>query len=398
MDAGFQRRPAAQAPDRTSDQALLARIVDEIRGSGPMTFARFMELALYAPQLGYYTSPATRIGRRGDFLTAPELHPIFGAAIARFVAATWEHMGRPASFAIREYGAGTGALARATAAALAADAPDLARALRYEAVEINPQRREDLEASWPPEWPIPLATLDPATARTARPTSAGIVLANEFLDAFPVHVVEQADDGLREVHVAASSATELVATLRAPSTPLLAEQLTAEGVVLTPGQRAEVAVGLDGWFAEVAGWLGTGVALAIDYGAAASDLFGAPRPRGTVVGYVGHQVVDDPLVAVGRQDLTAHVDFTAVDRAAQTAGLTPLGFTTQAAFLVDLGLEELLERRRSDPSLGLGDYLELRSALARLLDPRHTGGFRVLALGRGVGPEPPLPGLRRLAK
>lgn len=397
MDADLQRRPATAEPSLDSNAALLERIRAEITVSGPMPFARFMELALYDPDHGYYTTTPTRVGREGDFLTAPEAHPIFGAAITRLIADVWRRAGSPNPFTIREYGAGSGALAEAILSALASDRPDIAARVRYEAVEINDHRREQLVGRLTAvNAGVPFAVVDPATAATSVPVSAGFVLANEFLDAFPVHRVQQTDDGLREIYVDWQDGA-LAETVGPASTDALAERLSNEGVALEPGQRAEIALGLDGWLAEVGSWLVSGVVVIIDYGHPAAELYGPKRRSGTLLGYLGHRTVDDPLTAVGRQDLTAHVDFTAVERAARRVGLEPLGLTTQARFLLDLGLEDLLERARSDPGQRLGQYLELRAALLRLLDPRHTGGFRVLVLGRGFAASEPLPGMRRPA-
>jgi SAM-dependent MidA family methyltransferase len=397
MDAGLRRTPPRVAPAMDPNPALADLIRQEIHPGRPITFARFMELALYAPEHGYYTSPGTRIGREGDFLTAPETHPIFGAALARQVLDAWRRFGEPDDFAIREYGAGPGALAESLVSALAIEAPGLARIVRYEAVEANPYRRADLERRLAAAAPgLRFTALDPDAARRSIPAAAGIVLANEFLDAFPVHRVLQTAEGLREVCVSwrDDAFAEVVVE---PTTPLLAERLGAEGVRLASGQRAEIALGLDDWVAGVAGWLQTGVALVVDYGAHAADLYGPRHVAGTLLGYVDHQAVNDPLAAVGRQDLTAHVDFTAVERAAISAGLSVLGFTTQAHFLVALGLEELLERARSRTDQTLAEYMALRSGVVRLLDPRHTGGFTVLALGRNFPGAASLLGMRRSA-
>jgi SAM-dependent MidA family methyltransferase len=363
------------------DDELLATITDEIRRTGPMTFARFMELALYAPDLGYYTRAESPIGRGGDFLTAPETHPIFGAAIARHVAATWQALGRPPAFTVREYGAGTGALATAIVDALTDEHPALAAGLAYQAIDRNPHHAPTPPIDW----------LTPDQAQRAQPVAAGFVLANEFFDAFPVHRLERTPDGLREVYVDAGP-SGLVEQVGPLSTPRIEERLAHEDIRLEPGQRAEVAFGHDTWFAEVAGWLARGVVVVIDYGAPAAELYGPRHRAGTLLGYLDHRVVDEPLAHVGRQDLTAHVDFTALHDAAMDAGFTALGTTTQAQYLVDLGLAELLERRRSDPRLGLGDYLALRSGLVRLLDPRHTGAFRVAGFGRDAPPDARLPG------
>lgn len=398
MDGGLRRDPRPGGPTLHSDPDVVALIRDEIARTGPITFARFMDLALYAPALGYYTSPPTRIGRRGDFLTAPETHPIFGAALARQVADAWHRLGRPPEFTVREYGAGRGALAEAIIRTLAADEPELARALRYEAVEINPHRRDELVRRLADALPgAAFSALGPATAAGSAPAPAGLVLANEFLDAFPVHRVEQTAGGLRELYV--DWRDEALVDVPGPaSTPLLAERLEAEGIRLEAGQRAEIALGLDGWLAEVARWLRRGFVIVIDYGYPADDLYARRRRAGTLMGYVDHHPVDDPLVAVGRQDLTTHVDFTAVERAATAAGLTTIGSTTQASFLVSLGLEDLLERARSSPDLRLEEYLELRSGIVRLLDPRHTGGFRVLVLGHDADAGQPLLGLHRVSR
>jgi SAM-dependent MidA family methyltransferase len=356
-------------------------IAAEIRRDGPMTFARFMELALYAPDLGYYTSDETRIGRQGDFLTAPETHPIFGAAIARHVAATWDALGNPDAFTVREYGAGTGALATAILDAARTDHRALAGALRYEAIDRNPRHAASPGIEW----------LTPDAAARRAPATAGFVLANEFFDAFPVHRLVGTPDGPREVSVdlGATGFQEHVGPL---STPRIAERLAREDIRLDPGQRAELAFGHGEWFAEVRAWLRRGVAVVIDYAHPASELYGPRRRAGTLLGYLDHRVVDDPLAHVGRQDLTAHVDLTALADAAGEHGFTALGTTTQARYLIALGLEDLLERRRADPHLGLGDYLALRSGLARLLDPRHTGGFTVAAFGREAPPTVTLPG------
>jgi SAM-dependent MidA family methyltransferase len=178
-----------------------------------------------------------------------------------------------------------------------------------------------------------------------------------------------------------------------PSTPALGTRLDDEGVVLGNGARAEICLELDGWFAGVARGLAEGVVLVVDYGYPAAELYAPTRAGGTLRAYSGHRVHDDWAVAVGRQDLTAHVDFSAVDRAAAAAGLDRLGQASQAEFLVGLGLDELLETIRSDPGTTLEAWLATRSAVRRLLDPRATGGFRVAMFGRGIDAEPALRGL-----
>ncbi len=364
-----------------SNEALHAAIRAEIDASGgAITFARYMELALYHPAHGYYRQARPGPGRAGaDFLTAPETHPIFGQAIARQINEMRDRLGDPPGFTIREYAAGGGALAASILAELRPGA-------RYEAIDVNEHRRDELAERLPG-----VAAL--AEAPRGRQLT-GVVIANELLDAFPVHRVVVRDGRLREIHVRRNpSGTGFADDEREPSTPLLAERLAAEDVRLGEGRQAEINLGIDAWIGEVARDLDRGYVLIVDYGYPAAELYSAKRGAGTLLGYSGHRVVEDPYAAVGRQDLTAHVDFTAVERAAAAFGLTTLGLTSQAEFLIGVGAEELVDRVRSDPGTDFGEWLALRSALGRLLDPRATGAFRVLILGRGVPLEPPLRGL-----
>jgi SAM-dependent MidA family methyltransferase len=164
-------------------------------------------------------------------------------------------------------------------------------------------------------------------------------------------------------------------------------------VTLTDGQRVEICLELDAWVGQVAAGVGRGVVLLIDYGYPAAELHDPIRRRdGTLRAYLRHRVHDDPYAHVGRQDLTAHVDITAVERAARAAGLTHLGTTTQAEFLVGLGTEGLLQAIQADPATTIEDYLAVRSALMRLLDPSAMGRFRVMGFGRGWPDGPPLAG------
>ena len=396
MTPGIRRDPAPDLDAVGEDEALLGRIRDEIARRGPMTFARFMDLALYDPDGGYYRSEAARPGRDGDFLTAPEAHPIYGAALARAIADAWDRLGQFAPFTIREFGAGTGVLGAAILEGLRAERPELAAGVRYQPFEVEPARLDAIAARF--EEAGLGATLD----RTGDLGPViGIVLANEVLDALPTHRVVQRGAALREVYVGTTDDGSLVDVEADPSTPALAERLASDGVTLADGQHGEICLAVDGWVAGVTSGLGRGVALLIDYGYPAPELYDPVRRRdGTLRAYLRHRVHDDPYVHVGRQDLTAHVDVSAVERAAARAGLTHLGTTTQAEFLVGLGTEELLQAVQADPATTLESYVALRSALFRLLDPAAMGRFRVMAFGRGWPADgPPLRGLGfRLAR
>ena len=377
--------------DVGEDAALAARIRAEIRETGPMSFMRFMDLALYDPDGGYYRGPSARPGRGGDFLTAPELHPVFGACLATGLAEIWERLGRPDRFVIQEHGAGTGALATAI---LQASTGPFRAAIRYGAVEVDPRRSTAFEAA-----------LDDAGLaghlEDAASTDAfdGVVLANEVLDALPVHRVRRRGDALRELAVDLDDEGHFIEYEIDPTTPELAARLAAEDVVLVDGQTAEICLALEPWVAAATAPLRRGVLLLIDYGHPASELYDPVRRRdGTLHAYVRHRVHRDPLRHVGRQDLTAHVDVTAVERAARAAGLTTLGVTTQAEALMGLGIEDRLRVVQADPATSADAYLLLRSSVVRLLDPAAMGAFRVMTFGRAwPAPGPDDPPLRLFA-
>ena len=356
------------------DEGLAARIRDEIRRTGPMAFARFMALALYDPDGGYYRSSDARPGRAGDFLTAPELHPIFGEMLGRAIAEAWEALGRPDPFVVREHGAGNGALAEAILAALQHE--PIWPAIRYGAVDVDERRLARLRER------LGRGGLADRLEDPPGPFD-GVVIANEVLDALPVHRVRRRGEQLRELAVDLDDAGRLRETEVEPTTPALARRLGNESIELVDGQTAEICLALDDWVAEAAAPLRRGLVVLIDYGAAASDLYDPIRRRdGTLRAYVRHQVHADPYRHIGRQDLTAHVDVTAVEAAAHVAGLTTVGITTQAEALVGLGIEDRLREIQADPATTMEGYTLLRSALLRLLDPAAMGRFRVMAFGR----------------
>lgn len=356
-----------------SDPDLVARIRDEILASPDrrVPFARFMARALTEPGLGYYATSRERPTRGGDFLTAPELHPFFGRLVGRQLDEVWRRLDRPAAFEVREYGAGRGTLERTVRAGLAADGSPLAAALDWEPVDVG----SDL----------------PGTPVT------GAVVANEFLDALPVHRVVVRGGALLERYVTWRYGW-FAEEEGPPSTPRLATLLKLDAAPLAEGQAADVGLAAVDWSEQLGPQLARGIALVIDYGHAATELYGPKRMAGTLMTYRNHQVGDDPFAYIGRQDLTAHVDVTAVDRAARASGLSALGHTTQARFVSALGLGGLLDALGHDSSTDAQTYLLARSSVTRLLDPRYLGGFRVLAWGRGIAAEPPLQGFAATAR
>jgi SAM-dependent MidA family methyltransferase len=370
MRPGLRRVAATDLSDLAEHPELAARIRDAIRTSGPMPFDRFMELALYDPDGGYYRSAHARPGRSGDFLTAPELHPIFGEMIGRAVEDAWAVLGHPEPFVIREYGSGEGALALAML-------PGLPASMGYDPVDVDPRRDANLRSR------LAEAGLGGRLTRRAHGPIDGVIVANEVLDALPVHRVRQREERLRELAVDIDRRGGFVEVEVDPTTPDLAARLAAENVALADGQTAEICLALDRWLAAATSPLRRGLVLLIDYGFPASELYDPVRRRdGTLRAYVRHQVSDDPYRFVGRQDLTAHVDVTAVEAAAHRAELATLGVTTQAEALIGLGIETRLREIQADPATTFEAYALLRSALMRLLDPAAMGRFRVLAFGR----------------
>jgi SAM-dependent MidA family methyltransferase len=391
MEPGY-RREALPDPEAVGEDAdLVAAIRDEIEHDGPITFARFMARALYEPGHGYYRRADAGPGRAGDFLTAPEAHPIFGAAIGRLVEQAWHALGRPSPFTVTEPGSGTGALAAGLLGGLREAGSPLLEAIRYRPVEVEAARTEELRRRLAG---VGLEAHLVDGEAPADPVEVGAVVANEVLDALPVHRVIGRPGGLRELLVDVDADGRFAAVEAEPTTAALGARLAAEGATLADGQVTEVCLAIDGWLAQVTRHLATGLVVLVDYADEPAALHGPGRPAGTLRAFARHAVGADPFRHVGRQDLTATVDLAAVRAAAASLGLEPLGETTAGELLAHAG-DDLAGTWLRRAGADLGDALLLRSALARLLDPRGLGGFRVLAFGRGLPPGTVLPALRR---
>jgi len=376
-------RAAEPLADRSARLSALIRADIESTPERRITFARFMERALYEPELGYYRQPADRPTDAGDFLTAPETHPIFGWTIARRIERMWTELGEPCPFDLIEYGAGSGTLGLSILEGLRRHgSSDLLAAIRYEPVESNPNRLADLEDRF--EKAGLAGLLAPAGSPSDGPVPvAGVILANEFLDALPVHRFVVRGGKLLELFVGWREGFVQVAA--EPSTPELAGRLAGEAIVpdrLAEGQVGEICLGLAPWLDDVDRRLARGFVVAIDYGYEAAELYGPRRLAGTLLGYRAHRVQEDPLAEVGRADLTAHVDFTALRLLGERRGLRSVALTTQSEFLVDAGLESELQALQASTTTTVADYMRARSGIVRMLDPRHMGRFRVLTLAR----------------
>ncbi|MBI2166322.1 MAG: SAM-dependent methyltransferase [Chloroflexi bacterium] len=360
-------KPSSLSPAEEAVRSLIDK-------DGPLTFARFMELALFSPHGGYYSSPEA-IGSRGDYFTSPTLHPAFAALLAIQLEQMWTLLGCPAPFLLVEIGAGKGQLCHDLLAYARSSLPRFHQALRLVALDRLP--------------PHP-----PVDNDVARVTAVGIpfwsmvgcFLSNELLDSLPVHRVVVQRGRLLEVYVTVKDG-QLQETLAEPSTPRLDERFRSLGVALPEGYRTEVNLALEDWMAEVAQTLARGYVLTIDYGYPAEELYNAARSRGTLRCYFKHTLSANPYQRVGRQDMTAHVDFTSLMRAGEARGLGTLGFTTQREFLLNLGLEAFLEAL-DRMGLARRELEANRIALLELAKADGLGNFRVLAQGKGVPDEP----------
>ena len=377
------------------------RINAEIAEGGPISFSRFMERALTEPGLGYYVTEQIRAGREGDFITAPELHSLLGSALARMATEVWRRLGEPAVFRWVEYGAGSGALALTLIAQLRRDESPLINALEIQPIDVNKFRSEELRNA------ITNCQLSgaPGLVDADAPPVDGMVIANEYLDALPFNIYvgrAAAAHGVSErcVGLAADGVTRVWVEreLDASEAQRVAEHF---GAPLAEGQLAEACFTFDAWLHEVMTRITSGLLAVIDYGRDGVTLRDASsRMAGTALAYQSHRATSDLLSEPGERDLTAHVDLTALRRAAAAAGLQPVASTSQAALLAGAGLDDEVDRLRRGPEATFEGAIALRAALAHLMNPRGMGGFAVelFALGtpehrsRMADPANPLPG------
>ncbi len=338
-----------------------------------MTFADFMEAALFDPDEGYYTTRAS-LGFEGDYVTSADLGPAFGRSLARGVADLWLVMGKPATWDLVEAGAGRGILMRDLLGALERERPDAARGARPAIVEVSPRMRAQQS--------LALEGRDLRWASVARSLAPihGVVFANEVLDAFPVHVLTRTAEGVREVFVGEESGA-LVEVLRPPSTPDLRWRIPESVPV---GGRWETSPAAEGWVASLAAALVSGYIVLIDYGGDETELL-TRQGAGTVRGFAQHRLIANPLAEPGLHDLTASVDFTAVRRAAEGAGLQLVGTSTQREVLVALGIREATAR----PATPIEQLraASRRSAIDALLDPNGLGAFKVVCFAKDAPSE-----------
>lgn len=367
-----------------SPSPLQKSITDHIRTHGPVTFAWFMDTALYHPEFGYYRQPQRKPGRGGDFITSPELHPFFGNTLARQVAEAWDALGQPHHLVVREHGASSGGLAYDILVALSERAPDVLDAIDYRLVDVNTHRLEEAIAAMAE---VGFAEKVRAEHQDHLTPEAGLVLANEVVDALPVHRFAMRDGAIREVLVDVNTDGEFVDTEADPDPEILRaiqQHFDRHGIQLPDGALVEFSPAAADWMQAIAKSLTQGIAVVIDYGYEATKLYQGHLLEGTVRGYWQHTATDNPYLRIGEQDLTAHVDFSWLTDTAATAGMQSLGLTTQSEYLTRLGLGDWLMDLQQQPDVEYDEYYLAQNATMRLIDPVGLGRFRVLGLAKGL--------------
>ncbi len=378
------RLPEPPAPALAVSGELVARVAAAIGAAGGwIGFDRYMDMALYAPGLGYYAAGSRKFGAAGDFVTAPELTPLFG----RCLAAQCAHWFGSAPATLVEFGAGSGELAAQLLESLAAldAAPE-----RYQIVELSGElraRQRERLAQRVPGLLGRVAWLDALPERIE-----GVVIANELLDALPVRLFRWSAGEVFERGVGIGpdggpafadrpADAAFAGRVRQAVSEAWAGDAPDGDYVSEIGERAE------GWVATVGGRLARGALLLVDYGFPRAEYYHPHRATGTLQCHYRHRVHGDPFLWPGLQDVTAHVDFTAVSRAARAVGLAPLGYASQARFLIDCGL---LEHLGALPRDDVRAWTRQAQAAQMLLSEAEMGElFKAIAFGRGVPDDAP---------
>lgn len=371
--------PSAEALAHSAELTRLIRREIDAAG-GWIPFDRYMELALYAPGLGYYSAGLEKFGEDGDFVTAPEISPLFGRCLARQVGQVLAQTGG----SVLELGAGSGKLAIDLLIELErlGCLPE-----QYLILEVSAELREKQKKN--AYSGLPLHISQKITWVDTLPTGVvGAVLGNEVLDALPVHIVAHEKDGLFERGVTAD-AQGLNWQDRALTDGPLFEAATQ--LQLPRGHVSEINLAGPALMTSLAQMLQQGIVLMIDYGFPRREFYHAQRDRGTLMCHYRHRAHDDPFLHPGLQDITSHVDFTAIAAAANAAGASLLGYTGQAQFLINCGVTDFLaEISPADTAV----YLPLAAQAQKLLSPAEMGElFKVIAVGKEF--DQPLAGFTR---
>jgi SAM-dependent MidA family methyltransferase len=357
-------------------------LAERIRRQGPITFADYMRECLYHPVHGYYSKAESK--RFADYYTSVDVHPIFARLLARQFVEMWEGLGRPAEFTVVEAGAGAGRFASQVLDFSEAKLPGFYAALRYVAMGRSALRREQATIRSQRHSATGHFT---ASAEIPALIAAGCIFSNELIDALPVHRVVMNGGAMKEIFVGFRDGrfVDLVAPL---STCAISEYFAAQEITLNDGQHAEAGLEASDWINEIGRRLERGYVLTIDYGHPAADLFDERHMRGTLLAYQNHRTSEEFYSSPGEQDLTAHVNFTALELWGKRAGLETAGFTSQTAFLLALGqgneFADLYDEGQTE-----AERTKARLQLKTLIHPEGMGErFRVLIQRKDVDASP----------
>ena len=351
-----------------------SEIRSRISRQGKITFAEFMRLALYYPKFGYYTTPSP-FGSEGDYFTSPAAHPTFGALLAFQLQRMWELLGNPPRFFVIEMGVGNGLLARDIINYLAQMTGSFPQALCYVALE---------------RYALGDATSEPEAVQRIIADSipgenvVGCFISNELVDSFPVHRFQVHKGVLKEIFVTLDDRDELSEVLGEPSTPDLSARINELETSLPEGFRGEINFDIRPWMRNVSDALQQGFVITIDYGHMEQDLYSPDRARGTIQTYYNHTQGSSPYQRIGRQDITAHVDFSLIMSEGESAGLRPVALLSQSEFLKSLGFHRMLRQVRKN-DLSPRERSANVMGMLELVKPDGLGGFKVLIQERGTG-------------
>ena len=375
-------------PEFSHSQQLRKILWDKIDNSPEkrITFAEYMDLILYHQHYGYYNSGVVSIGAKGDFFTSSSLGQDFGELLAVQFQEMWQNLGCPAPFYLVEMGAGNGELAQDILGYIQEHTNDkFIKALKYIIIE-----RSSTLAKVQQELLTSCSCFD-ITWKTwsdlVDHSVEGCFFSNELVDAFPVHLLTKNQGQLQEVYLSLEQ-DRLTETIHPVSTEKLIEYFDLVGINLLEAQypqdyRTEVNLNALDWLATVAAKLKRGYVLTVDYGYTADRYYRPTRSQGTLQCYYQHRRHHNPYVNLGYQDITAHVDFTALQRQGELCNLKTLGFTQQGLFLMALGLGDRLNELSSG-KYDISQIFKRRDALHQLIDPTGLGGFGVLIQGKNL--------------
>jgi len=357
------------------DDSLRDRVAGRIACAGPVSFADFMEMALYEPSLGYYVSGKEKWGKGGDYITTLDLSPVFARIMARQLLEMWQVLGSPGRFHIVEAGAGRGWLTKEILRAIRGLDTAMADALHVHLVEKNPGFRSEWEG-WKEEG-LCFSELNwHADISDIQGPVAGCIYSNELFDAMPFHRLVMRGGKLREIYTGLNAGGDGFKDIEGElSTPALSGYFEGLGLELGDGQRAEVNLNLSGWIEAASDLLSEGFVITVDYGMPAWRLYEKGR-SGTLMCHYRHTLNDDPYRNLGRQDITAHLDFTSLMNAGAGVGFDALGYTTQRCFMMGLGVAEDLIELSEDSSK---DSSEESEAIC------YNQGIKELIMPGGIG-------------